>query len=256
MNPRPLSSGCSWLPPSYLSGCVYKAKIKISFKCQPSKAKSSSPSPLCGGLFLLHFLCSPYRHLLGVWEQILLLSPPDPTRRRWEASLPVLAYSGEKAWGQGQRQADTNSVTASLVSHSAEAAGRSASPPDGLVSHHRSQRLLWSQPSSGRCSGSYGFTGLSSLSRVTTLLWKRSPRGDPKQDRKSSAFPGTPPPPPALQTLHWGLKWPGQAKRSARLLFCPFCETHELAIPQDKYNFLCKRGDFLHCSSLTWWLRQ
>ena len=162
---------------------------------QPSKAKSSSPSPLCGGLFLLHFLCSPYRHLLGVWEQILLLSPPDPTRRRWEASLPVLAYSGEKAWGQGQRQADTNSVTASLVSHSAEAAGRSASPPDGLVSHHRSQRLLWSQPSSGRCSGSYGFTGLSSLSRVTTLLWKRSPRGDPKQDRKSSAFPGTPPPP-------------------------------------------------------------
>ena len=184
-------------------------------------------------------------------------SAPEPSWPHKEEvrglSLAVSAYSGERP---GDTARDKLTPTVLLLPQAlspAEVAGRSASPPHGLVSHHRPQRLLWSQPCSGRCSGSCGFTELSTLSRVTTLLWKRSPRGDPPQDRKSSAFSGTP---PAFQTLHWQFKWPGQAKWSARLLFCPFCEAHELAIPQDKYNFLCKRGYFLHCSSLTWWLRQ
>lgn len=180
--------------------------------------------------------------------------PCWPHRRRWEASLYQCQLTVGKRPGDTAR--DRLTPTVLLLPQAltpAEAAGRSASPPDEPVSHHRPQRLLWSQPTSGRCSGSYGSTEPSTLSRVTTLLWKRSPRGVPQQDRKSPAFSGTP---PALQTLHWGLKWPGQAKWSARLLFCPFCETRELAIPQDKYNFLCKRGYFLHCSFLTWWLRQ
>lgn len=43
-------------------------------------------------------------------------------------SLPVLAYSGEKAWGHSQRQADTNSVTASLGSHSSGGGWRVSLP--------------------------------------------------------------------------------------------------------------------------------
>ena len=60
-------------------------------------------------------------------------SAPEPSWPHEEVrglSLAVSAYSGEKAWRHGQRQADTNSVTASPGSHSSRG-GWQVSLPTG-----------------------------------------------------------------------------------------------------------------------------
>lgn len=120
-------------------------------------------------------------------------------------SWPVSAYSGNRAWGQGRSWADTENVTAPPGSHPQQrlcvSHTAAASPLHGVgFSPAGLSGSLQSQPFSGGCSGSHGFPELLSLSEVTALLWKRSSRGAPQQDRSSLSFSGIPL--VAFQILH------------------------------------------------------
>lgn len=172
------------------------ANANLSDTNQRAPPASLGPQSL---VCFLHTLCSIHRLLLKSEKR---LCPGALEEEMRGPSQPGSAYSGNRAWGTARARLTLECCCFPMLLSPAEAASGCGRPhhSKGHVSHQKaSQGHFGVGPLSVICFRLPQFPRTAPLVRVTALFWKRSSRGDPRQEGDQHFLEL---PPVALQTPH------------------------------------------------------